>query len=270
MIHTLPSRGKHPAHTRRWDFPRLCVVETVYPPLHRMTPHAHEFAKISVLLAGAVEETACRETHLCVPGSVVVKPAGVVHADRFGPDGARILSVVPKPAYLREAGDLTWYRWRHGAPVDWFARVLREPDLPFEDALEECLGELWDLVGGREERAGLRPPRWLESAREALHADPASPPCVRQLAREAGVHPVHFGRTFRHYYRCTVHGYARRLRVLNAADLLASSDLPLAQVALAAGFVDQAHFCHLFKRETGTTPYAYRQRSRSGGGGIPV
>src|SRR5262245_65851211 len=78
------------------------VVETVYPPLHRMRPDYHDSTKISVLVAGALEETANREAHLCVAGSVVVKPAGLVHANRFGPAGARILSFEPKAEFLRE------------------------------------------------------------------------------------------------------------------------------------------------------------------------
>ena len=43
------------------------------------------------MLEGSVEETAGRSADLAGPGSVVVKPAGVVHADRFGPGGAKRL-----------------------------------------------------------------------------------------------------------------------------------------------------------------------------------
>jgi len=52
--------------------------------------------------------------------------------------------------------------------------------------------------------------------------------------------------------------YRRRVRVREAADLLASTDAPLTHVALAAGFADPSHLCRVFKAETGLTPHAYR------------
>jgi AraC family transcriptional regulator len=37
--------------------------------------------------------------------------------------------------------------------------------------------------------------------------------------------------------------------------------LPLAHVALAAGFSDHSHFCRTFKRATGMTPRQYREHA---------
>src|SRR5688572_4795574 len=116
MVRNTPSAGTPPT-ARRWDLAHLCVTETVYPPLYRMPAHSDGPARVSVLLAGAVEETADGATHLSAPGSVVVKPAGILHDNRFGPAGARVLSVAPEPALLREGNGLTRYRWRHGTPL---------------------------------------------------------------------------------------------------------------------------------------------------------
>jgi AraC family transcriptional regulator len=40
------------------------------------------------------------------------------------------------------------------------------------------------------------------------------------------------------------------------------SDEPLAQIALACGFADQAHLARIFRRETGTAPSAWRLAHR--------
>jgi AraC family transcriptional regulator len=226
-----------------------------------MAPHCDGRTRVSVLVAGAVEETAGGVAHWSGPGSAVVKPAGAVHANRFGPFGARILSVIPEPALLDEvsgqaAVGASRYLWCHDMQMAALAESIRHAlDRPTAQrlaTLKGCLAELLGRVG-----AG-RPPRWLDAARAALHANPERPPGVPTLAAGAGVHPVYFARAFRRHFRCTVGEYVRRLRVLNAAELLATSDRPLAQVALAAGFADQAHFCRVFRRETGTTPNAYR------------
>jgi AraC-like DNA-binding protein len=52
----------------------------------------------------------------------------------------------------------------------------------------------------------------------------------------------------------------RRRRVEHACDLLAHSDLSLAEIALACGFSDQSHFSMMFKRHTGITPSKFRKR----------
>ena len=54
----------------------------------------------------------------------------------------------------------------------------------------------------------------------------------------------------------------RRLRVELAGRWLTDTDLPLAEIALAAGFCDQSHFSNLFRRIIGVTPSHYRRQAR--------
>jgi AraC-like DNA-binding protein len=44
-----------------------------------------------------------------------------------------------------------------------------------------------------------------------------------------------------------------------ALSLLATTDLPLAEIALQAGFADQAHFTRRIRSATGRTPRQIRQ-----------
>jgi AraC family transcriptional regulator len=44
-----------------------------------------------------------------------------------------------------------------------------------------------------------------------------------------------------------------------AGRQLATSALPLVEVALAAGFSDQSHFTKIFKRQMGMTPAEYQK-----------
>ena len=53
--------------------------------------------------------------------------------------------------------------------------------------------------------------------------------------------------------------WLRALRIERAKELLASSTLPLAEIALAVGFSTQPEFTTAFKRATGVTPGAWRR-----------
>jgi LacI family transcriptional regulator len=53
-----------------------------------------------------------------------------------------------------------------------------------------------------------------------------------------------------------------RLRMERATTLLLDTDLPIASVAQKSGFTGQEIFSTAFRRETGTTPSRYRQKSR--------
>jgi AraC family transcriptional regulator len=51
------------------------------------------------------------------------------------------------------------------------------------------------------------------------------------------------------------------LRIEEACAALTTSDMPINEIALAAGFYDQSHFSNTFKKITGMTPAAWRAAS---------
>jgi AraC-like DNA-binding protein len=77
------------------------------------------------------------------------------------------------------------------------------------------------------------------------------------LAVVAAQTPFQLIRAFRREIGTTPHAYLVRVRVL-AGTLRLRAGEPISSIAIAVGFVDQAHFTRHFKRLHGTTPREYR------------
>ena len=107
------------------------------------------------------------------------------------------------------------------------------------------------------------PPPWLRRVQDTLHDRYDQVVRVGELARAAGVHPVHMARVFKRHHGCTVGEYQRRIRVERACTLLDGRDVSLAALALRTGFADQAHFTRRFKEVVGVSPGEYRRRART-------
>ncbi|HEX2206621.1 MAG TPA: helix-turn-helix domain-containing protein, partial [Longimicrobium sp.] len=246
----------------RIDSGGLRLVVTDYQPGERMAPHWHPGTQVSMVLRGCVREGVGGREQEGGVGAVVVKPAGVVHRNVFGPACVRMLSI----NLLAETGPdapgrlaaLEAWRWMEGGPAPralWrlLSTARAEPDAA-SSLLADGFWELVDALGM--DKAVPAPnsratPDWLRRIRDELHDCAGGARRVRDLADAAGVHPVYLARAFRRAYGVPVTEYARRLRVRAAAARIACTQQSLARIACEAGFADQAHLTRELRRETG-------------------
>ena len=84
---------------------------------------------------------------------------------------------------------------------------------------------------------------------------------LARLARESGLSPYHFLRTFERLIGITPHRYILRTRLREAATRLVTESRNVSAVAFDSGFGDISNFTHAFRREFGVSPRAYRRRS---------
>ena len=233
--------------------------------------HWHPAASVTLILAGSLEERAGSRTERGLPLGVVVKPAGVEHDDRFGSAGARTVQITLSPeaaGELERRGEiLDCWRWIPvGAAVAPFLRLIdalraaMSPD-GLQDRAWDVLGALGPADAAAPDRDGPAP-AWLRSVREQVDDSPEAGHRVRDLARAAAVHPVHLARSFRRHYGTTVSDYLQRRRLQAAAQLIVSSDEPLAAAAARAGFADQSHFGRQLRARAGITPHQLRRAAR--------
>lgn len=80
------------------------------------------------------------------------------------------------------------------------------------------------------------------------------------LAQQVGLSRFHFSRVFSNTLGRSPYQHVIRKRLERAYQLLMSSELSVADVALSAGFSSQAHFSALCRRELGATPRGLRER----------
>lgn len=88
----------------------------------------------------------------------------------------------------------------------------------------------------------------------------AGPISVGQAAEAAGLSERHFHRRFRQSTGITFNRYVQNLRIARSKELLDTTRLSVTEVAEAVGYQDKGYFLELFRRRTGQTPRAFRNR----------
>ncbi len=79
------------------------------------------------------------------------------------------------------------------------------------------------------------------------------------LALRAHLSVRHFSRTFKENYQTTPMEYILALRLGHACNLIACTDMTMAQIALDSGFTDSNYFTRQFHQRYGLTPTRYRR-----------
>jgi AraC-like DNA-binding protein len=209
------------------------------------------------LVAGALmvgrpgrEYTATHEHHGCGDECLSVKLSPAL-ADSFGKEetlwGVACMPPLPELMVLGELVQAA-AEGRTGVGVDeaalLFAGKLAEIASPERKARAR--------TSARERRRAVEAALWLEA-----HA--AGPVRLEDAAREAGLSPFHFLRVFAGVLGVTPHQYVLRLRLREAARLLADGSRRITDVALDCGFADLSNFVRTFRRAAGFAPREFRK-----------
>ena len=111
------------------------------------------------------------------------------------------------------------------------------------------------------ERGGLA--SWqLTRVKDFMRARASHDMAIDELAGLIDLSRKHFARAFRQSTGLPPHRWLMKLRIEKAREMLASGDLPIAEIALACGFADQSHLTAAFRKATGATPGTFRREAR--------
>jgi AraC-like DNA-binding protein len=93
---------------------------------------------------------------------------------------------------------------------------------------------------------------------------------LADVSRSCGMSSSHFSRLFKNTIGVTLHQWIIEQRISEARRLLRDTSTAIADIALATGFADQAHFSRVFSKTTRSTPMAWRRVSRADARRRPV
>lgn len=113
---------------------------------------------------------------------------------------------------------------------------------------------------------GAEPPGWYRAAAdqrlrrvlEGMHADPASPWSVPEMAQLAGMSRAAFSAHFTATVGQSPARYLTALRMRRAEDALMRTDAPMARIAADAGYRNEYAFATAFRRHHGIPPGRWR------------
>jgi AraC-like DNA-binding protein/mannose-6-phosphate isomerase-like protein (cupin superfamily) len=211
-------------------------------------------------------------------------PLGRHRRLRYGGSGLRTgllcggFAVEGSPAHpiLRALCPAVVIRGGGGHPVPWLSATLgllnaettadapgahevvtRLADALLTQALRAALNQLQSPGG-----AGLRAlgDRHIAAAIELIHSRPEHGWTVGELASKVALSRSAFAARFRELAGESPLRYLTRTRLAHAADLLRTTDAPLAQIASRAGYGTEFSFSKAFKRTFGIAPGSYRER----------
>ena len=239
--------------------PGARVLRVVHPGEQSIEEHDHDWAYIGLYTAGRyLERYDGGEADMSGP-CAVLHPAGRPHADLVHDDGLETLTIEFDLAWLRLHGfegrldrSRVWSGGGIGRAARRLAALLASPNADeamlgaaTAQFLEQALAE-----------APTEAPRWIGDARRWVSDSHSS---TAELARRLDLHPAYVAQAYRSAAGEGISETLRRRRVEAASTLLRRTHLPLAEIALEAGFCDQSHMNRCFSAVLGRTPLRVRQ-----------
>lgn len=227
---------------------------------HAYPEHTHDVWTLLLVEEGAVRYELDRHEHGALRTQVTLLPPHIAHTGRPAtPDGfrKRVLYLDTGVLDARLAGAAVA---QPSLPDELLRRrvvqlhaSLAEP-LAAESRLALIGDRLREHLGGAAPAAA--PDRLATDLRDLLDAHLVDGLTLRAAAAALHAHPAHLVRRFGAAFGLPPHRYLVGRRVEAARRRLLAGQ-PIAEVAVAVGFHDQAHLHRHFTRLVGTTPARY-------------
>lgn len=244
--------------------------------------HTHNEMAIVICTQGTVESTqfACKET--LHRGEVLFTNSDVPHASRYCIDGKPTFGVTLEfnPQVLQRLG-------YNGASIYFRAKFLGKMNLPevlplVQTIQDEALGLKQDvsllvtalarqimvlvlrewpreLIRTHESKAIVHLPRnELVRSIEIMRTIPVHEFAVPDLARQLHRSTSTFSRLFARSVGESPHNFYRTMVLQQAANLLATTDEPVKEIAFNLGFSTVSHFSSSFRLQWNMSPTAFR------------
>jgi AraC-like DNA-binding protein len=262
---------------------RVADVVCTSGPRDRPFEERHAHVNIAIVAAGSFQYRSAAGRELMTPGSLLLGTAGQYFecGHEYG-GGDRCLAFGYAPEYFERLAADAGLR---GPRPDF--RALRLPplralsplvaracaglagsaDVPWEELSVQLAALTVRLAAGLSADAREGPPNAVARVTRTvrmIERHPDTGMALGSLAREAGLSPYHFLRTFERLTGVTPHQYVLRARLREAAMRLALEPARVLDIALDCGFGDVSNFNRAFRAEFGVSPRVYRRQPGGG------
>lgn len=248
------------------DSPRLLGAGVHVAPRGRHFPlHAHGSWELVYYLRGRVRCPIGEEWYDAMPGTVLVTPPGVPHAEYTdaGYTNRHIQVQAPAsqawPRVCYDDGDRSL-----GRIFDALTQEVAHPGPDRDDMARLLLAEL-DLRL-RRARATVDVPsgeRLVAEAERLVEERFASRIRIADIAAELGVSPSGLRAYFARFRGTTLRAYLHAVRLRHAMGYLRNSTLTLQSIAELTGYDSVSHLSRHVKAATGASPGTLRGPQRS-------
>lgn len=224
----------------------------------RVSRHAHAHAQVVLPVAGALEMRVGLVPGRVTAGRGVLVGAGMEHEFSAQGDNRFVVLDLPAADGLPAAEPFFAVDAALGGLVGYLSAEAAEGAL--DAAAAAHAAALLTAAIRRRTSPAAAEDGPVARAIALMRARAAEPLTVADLAGAVGLASSRFHERFRAETGRTPAAYLTDLRLDLAEALLRAGDLPLAEVALAAGFADQSAFTRCFKRRRGVPPGVLRRR----------
>ncbi len=226
-----------------------------------MDPHDHPFYELIVPMRGSLRVATAADTQVAGPGDILLYPPGVVHEEWAEAAAFESLFVAfraeglpcDRVAYATDADgrirDLM--RWLHR---DQHALRIGE-----DASAQLHLALIVELF--RQSRAATES-EWVQGLRAWIRRQIATPITLERLACHAGMSRYHFSRKYHQLAGRPPMSDVRRIRADFARDLILTTNMPLKEIAPAAGLANEYTLSRLFRQLFDMPPGEFRRRHR--------
>lgn len=241
---------------------------------HAYRPHRHDTYAIGITLAGVQRYNYRKSRRESLPGEVVVLHPDELHDGEAGTeDGLLYRMLYIRPEAIRDAlgaraRSLPFIKDGHSkdrclakavlGAVEDFSRPLAplEADEAVLDVAEALLALDRNVASKRGTPGGV--PTVVRRARELLDEVGAGSKTSHDLEVATGLTRFDLARHFRRAFGTSPYRYLLMRRLDRAREMTCDPRTPLAEIAIATGFADQAHFTRQFRKAFGFTPGLWR------------